>query len=580
MHNEQIASSFDELADLYELDGAIVHRVVAYRNAANSIRNSGRSVEELANSGGLEQLAGVGKTIADKVRTLLETGTIPSADKLKAKYPPGLIEVTHLPGIGPKRARKLHEELGIDSLESLRQAVESETLRGVSGFGKKAEENIALALEQQPQRKERGKTLLPRVLEVAQELVDGLRQNPATERAEIAGSARRLTETSKDIDLVASSTDATSVSEAFCQLDAVASVESCGESGARVTTNGGLSVDLRIVHPMSFGNLLLHLTGSGRHNEALRTDAVRHGFHLSEYGLTDPDGLTHAATDEADIYRMLGLDYIEPELRENRGELQAARDHRLPQLVRLSDIRADLHMHTLASDGRNSIQAMANAAVSRGYSYIAVTDHSASHGFGNDVQPDQLRRQIEAVRELDAALEDITVLCGSEVNILSDGSLDYDDDLLSELDWVIASLHSAFRMPEGQMTARLISAVEHPLVDAIGHPTGRLINRRNPYALDIEAVIDACAANGTLIEINANPNRRDLDEVYARLAAQRGVGLLINSDAHGADTLQNIYYGLATARRAWLTAADIANTRTLPEFLRLCKHSKNRASAR
>jgi DNA polymerase (family 10) len=334
---------------------------------------------------------------------------------------------------------------------------------------------------------------------------------------------------------------------------------------------------LRIALPQQHGNLLQHFTGSYRHNTALRTDAVRNGLHVSEYGvLRDATGNTHTCATEQEVYELLGLAYIEPELREDSGELQAAAGDGsgLPQLITEQDIRGDLHCHTVASDGRASIEEMALAARERGYEYLAITDHSATHGFGNDVSPAQLRVQIERIREANAGLDGIELLAGSEVNILPDGSLDYEDELLAQLDWVIASAHTAFGMSEQTMTERLIVAIEHPLVDAIGHPTGRKIEQREPYALDLQAVFAAAARTGTLLEINANPDRRDLSDVNARAAVQAGVSIVINSDAHRTDTLANMRWGVATARRAWLTKDAVANTRPWPQLTRLRKRGR------
>jgi DNA polymerase (family X) len=567
MRNSEIADAFEELGDLYELDGAVVYRVLAYRNAAKAIRESAASVAELARAGRAEELPGIGKTLAEKINMLLQTGSIPAADKLKAKFPAGLVEVTRVPGLGPKRARKLYDELGVTSLEDLRRAAESHQLRDVAGFGPKAEENVLVALAAGADGRPKPRTLLSKALEIAEALALALREHPASDRVEIAGSARRMTETCKDLDLVATATDAEALAAAFCDLPLIDEVHSSGTAGVKATTNNGMSVDLRIVPPENFGNLLQHFTGSNKHNEALRTEAVRRGLHVSEYGVTDDaTDTTHACATEQEVYELLGMQYIEPELRENRGELEAAREGRLPELVRVEDIRGELHCHTTISDGRNSLEQMAQAAIERGYEYLAVTDHSASHGFGNDVQPDQLRRQIERIRGLNERLDGLTLLAGSEVNVLTDGSLDYTDDLLEELDWIVASLHSSFRMKESEMTARMVHAMEHPLVDAIGHPTGRLIGRREPYALDIEKVVEAALRSGTLLEINANPNRRDLDETHARLAAEAGVKLVIDSDAHGTETLANIRYGVATARRARITAEQVANTRPWPEL--------------
>jgi DNA polymerase (family 10) len=579
MRNAEIALHFDELGDLYELDGAIVHRVVAYRTAAASIRNSPVSVEQLVREGRATELPGVGKTLAEKLETLLDTGSIPSAEKLKKKFPPGLIEITWLPGLGPKRARRLFDELGVDSLDKLKAAAENEQIRGLKGFGPRAEENILHALAAGiDEGGARPRVLLPKVLEVADALVSALRENPAAERVEIAGSARRWTETCKDIDIVATANNARALADSFCSLPLIAEASSPGEAGAHGVTHNGLKIDLRIVEPQNFGNLFQHLTGSGRHNEALRTDAVKRGFHVSEYGVIDDStGITHACATEEEVYGLLGMQYIEPELRENRGEIEAAREGRLPQLVTVDDIRGDLHCHTVASDGRNTIEEMAIAARDRGYEYIAITDHSATHGFGNDVSPDELRRQIERVHELDAEIEGIRILAGSEVNVMPDGSLDYEDDLLEQLDWIVGSLHSSFRMPEDEMTARMIRAMEHPLVDAIGHPTGRLIDRRGAYEIDVEAVAAAAARTGTFLEINGNPNRRDLNEVNARTAVELGATLVIDSDGHGRDTLRNIRYGVATARRAWLEPDSVANTRSWEELDALRKRGARSA---
>jgi DNA polymerase (family 10) len=385
----------------------------------------------------------------------------------------------------------------------------------------------------------------------------------------------------KDIDLIATTTAPEELSGLLAGLEQIEGVSSAGPAGARARTHSGTSVDLRIAAPEQYGNLLQHFTGSGRHNAALREDAVRRGLHVSEYGvLDDSDGATRTCMTEQEVYELLGLAWIAPELRENRGELEAAAGPTpgLPQLIELQDIRGDLHSHTIASDGRNTISEMALAARERGYEYLAITDHSASHGFGNHVSPEELRRQIERVREANAAIEGIELLAGSEVNILPDGSLDYEDELLAQLDWIVASVHTSFGMGEAAMSERMIAAIEHPLVDAIGHPTGRLIERREPYAVDLEAVFAAAARTGTLLEINANPDRRDLSDAHARAAVQAGVRIVIDSDAHRVDTLANMRWGVATARRAWLTRENVANTRPWNELRLLRKRVAGRRS--
>jgi DNA polymerase (family X) len=573
MRNAEIAEAFEELASLYELDGAVVYRVVAYRNAAKAIREAGVSVEEMARQGRVEELSGVGKTIAEKIDALLETGSIPSADKLKAKIPAGLVEVTRIPGLGPKRARLLYDHLGITSLDDLRQAAEDGTLKDVPGFGSKAEENVMEALAAGADGRPKPRVLLSRALSVGEELVDALREHPAALRVELAGSARRLADTVKDLDIVAASSDPAGLSAAFCRLPPVDTVGSSGEAGAKVVTHSGLAVDLRIVPEEAFGNLLQHFTGSGRHNEALRTEAVRRGLHVSEYGISDDaSGESQAFKTEEEVYGRLGMAYIPPELRENRGELEAARKGELPKLIELDDLRGDLHMHTTLSDGRNTLEEMVAQASELGYEYIAITDHSASHGFGDDVQPDALRRRMEEIRALE--VPGLRVLTGTETNVLPDGTLDYDDELLAELDWVVASLHTSFRLPEKEQTERMLRAMEHPLVDVIGHPTGRLLESREPYPLDVDRVIAKAVETGTFLEINSNPDRRDLNDVYARAAAQEGVTLMIESDSHGTETLANIRYGVATARRAWLTAEQVGNTRPWDELRRMRKRGE------
>jgi DNA polymerase (family 10) len=581
MRNAEIALHFDELADLYELDGAIVHRVLAYRNAAKAIRDAPASVEEMTRAGTVTELRGIGKTIEEKLNALLDTGEIPSAAKLKAKYPPGLVEVTRIPGFGPKKARKLFDQLGVASLDDLRKAAEDEQLRDVPGFGPKAEETVLLALDAGVDLRPKPRLLLSKATDIAESLAEALREHPAAERVEVAGSARRRVEACRDLDLVAASEKPEALAQAFCKLPLIGEVQSSAAAGVRAVTHNGLSIDLRIVTPSAFGNLLQHLTGSKRHNESLRTDAVKRGLHVSEYGIADDStGTTHACATEEEVYELLGMQWIPPELREDRGELQAARANTLPELIRAEDLRGELHCHTVASDGRNTIEEMAEAARERGYEYIAFTDHSASHGFGNDVPPDELRRQIERIHAADERIEGIRLLAGSEVNIHPDGSLDYEDELLAQLDWVVGSLHSAFRTPEKEQTERMIRAIEHPLLDAVGHPTGRLIERREPYPIDIDAVAEAAARTGTFLEINGNPDRRDLNEINARRAVDLGATLVIDSDAHGRETLRNIEYGVFTARRAWLTAADVANTRTWAELESRPKRARRGAPAR
>jgi DNA polymerase (family 10) len=562
--NTEIATALDELGDLYELDGAVIHRIVAYRNAAKAVRDSTVSVVALAREGRATELPGIGRTIQEKVLALAQDGVIPAAVKLRAKFPPGLLEMTRLPGLGPKRARRLFEELGIDSLAALATAAEEQRIRSLKGFGPKAEESILAAVKVAGAGERRRRVVLDRALAVGERLVEALREHPASEHVELAGSARRWADSVKDLDVIATATDPAALAAAASQLDLVETSQVPSDAGVRLRTHTGLQVDVRIVAPDQFGNLLQHLTGSKEHNMALRDAAVRKGLHVSEYGvLDDATGETQRCATEQEVYRLLGLDYIEPELRENRGELEAAALGELPELIERENLRGDLHCHTTASDGTATVEEMAAAARDAGYEYLAITDHSASFGFGDDLSPDRLRAHIEHIRSV--SIEGIELLAGSEVNILPDGGLDYSDDILGELDWVVASVHSSFRMRSAEMTERIVRAIEHPLVDAIGHLSGRKIERRRPYEFDAERVIEAAARTGTMLEINASPDRRDLNEVHARAAAAAGVPIIINCDAHRVGGFSVARYGVATARRAWLTAEDVANTRPWSE---------------
>jgi DNA polymerase (family 10) len=563
--NTEIAAALDELGDLYELDGAQIHRIVAYRNGAKAVREASTQVAKLALEGHATDLPGIGATLQEKIVALTETGQIPALEKLRARFPPGLVEMTRLPGLGPKRARRLYEELGIDSLSSLEAAARSKRISALSGFGAKAEEALLQAIANYTQSGPAERVVLHRALEIGEELLAAIRELPVTIRAEFAGSARRMTESVKDLDIVATATDPGVLAHAVPSLPQVERASTPGSNAVRIRTHSGISVDVRIVEPDQFGNVLQHLTGSKEHNVALRDFSVRRGLHISEYGVLDDNTeITHRCAEESEVYALLGMDYIEPELRENRGELEAALNGTLPELVTTADLKGDLHCHTTASDGTASIEEMALAARDAGYEYLAITDHSASMGFGADVSPEELKVQIDRVRSTE--IPGLKLLVGSEVNILPDGSVDYEDDLLEQLDWVVASVHTSFRMPAAEMTARIVRAIEHPFVDCIGHLSGRKIEQRPPYDFDFDAILDAAKRTNTLLEINSNPDRRDINELHARVAAAAGIPILINCDAHRTGGFSVARYGVATARRAWLTPSQIANTRGWEEL--------------
>jgi DNA polymerase (family X) len=576
MRNAEIAAALRELGVLYELDGADRFRVQAYREAARTVAESPVSIEQLAEEGRLTELPHVGRTLAEKIKTLIETGSIPSADKLKAKFPATLVEVTRVPGLGPKTARRIYDELGVENLVQLKEAAEQGLIAGIRGLGPKTEENILASLEGVTEDGIGERLLLSQVLPIGDEICGDLKQLGVANRIEIAGSARRWTETCKDLDLIATTDDPAGLVEALATHGLSAETRRGGDVAASVLTHAGLKVDLRIGTEENFGDLLQHFTGSAAHNVQLRERALGRGLSVSEHGVAEVEGKkVHRFADEAGVYELLGLPYIAPELREGRGEIEAGDTGELPELITVDDIRGDLHCHTTLSDGRNSLEEMADAARKRGYAYLAVTEHSASHGFGNDVSARQLARRIEEVRTWnESAPHGFRLLAGSEVNIGLDGSLDYPDTLLAELDWVVASVHTSFAIGEKAMSDRVIAAMEHPLVDCIGHLTGRLLQRREPYGVQIERIVDAAVRTGTMMEINGNPNRRDLNEHHAKLAAEAGVRIVCDTDAHGTETLANIRYSVATARRAWLSADQVANTRPWRSFGPLRKRAR------
>jgi DNA polymerase (family 10) len=565
-NNAEIAAAFEELGDLYELDGAVSYRVIAYRTAAKAVRDASVSIMALTREGKVTTVPGIGKTLEEKLAAL----------KLRAKFPSGLISIMHLPGFGAKRAKLLYDQLGVDSLEALREKAEAGEIRKIRGLGARVEENLLRVLaEHEDGGGPAPRILLSRALPVAEQIAGALRDHPAADRVEIAGSLRRMGDTAKDIDIIATASDPAALISTLSELPLVESVAASGDAGARVVTHSGMKVDLRVVAPDQFGNVLQHFTGAKAHNVQLREAAVRRGLHVSEYGILDDEtGETLRCATEDEVYERLGYTSIPPELREGRGELEAAAKGKLPKLIELSDLRGDLHCHTTLSDGRQTLDQMAETALARGWEYLAVTDHSASHGFGDHVTPEALEARIDEVAALNERLDGITILAGTESNILPDGSLDYPDELLGRLDWVIGSIHTSFGMEEAAMTERMIAAVEHPWLDAIGHPTGRKIETRPPYAIDMTQVIAAAASSGTMIEINAAPDRRDMNEFHARAAAEAGVLVLIDSDAHSAKNFDLLRFGIATARRAWLTPQQVANTRSWAEFAPLRKRAK------
>ncbi|MDQ3891135.1 MAG: DNA polymerase/3'-5' exonuclease PolX [Actinomycetota bacterium] len=560
--NAELAEQFDLLADLLELDGADAFRLSAYRRASARIRESAAPVARLALEGKATQIPGIGGTIAGKIVEFVETGDLRALARLRERVPTGLVEVMRVPGLGPKTAKRLWEELGVRSLDDLRVAAAEQRLRGLAGLGPKTEEKVLLALARPPRSQAAtGRVLLGRVLGVVQSALADLRAHPACVQASEAGSVRRRAETVRDVDVIATASDPAALTSHFAALPWVAEAVAVGETKATVVSYEGFRFDLRVVPPESYGNLLQHFTGSADHNVALREDAVRRGFSVSEYGVEEAEtGELFRAASEEEFYELLGYEWIPPELREDRGELAAARAGRLPPLLERGDIVGDLHVHTDWSDGHATLEQMVLAARAQGHRYVAICDHAKRLRNG------RLERQAEEIAGLNESLGEIEILSGVEVDIRADGTLDLDDETLAARDWVMASVHGGFDQPRERLTARIVSALENPHVDCIGHPTGRKLNRRPPYELDFEVVFARAAETGTFLEVNSQPDRLDLRDAHARAAVEAGVRLVVSTDAHRLHELAFLELGVFQARRGWVRKEHVVNTRPWREM--------------
>ena len=577
MRNSEIADIFDLLGSLSELDGAVVYKVIAYRKAAERFRSAPESIERMAAEGRLTELADIGGTIAAKVDELLATGTMAALEKLRAVYPDGLVEMMRVPGVGPKTAKRLHTELGIDSTEALKAACEAGYVRELKGLGEKKEAGILEAL-QAGGGPRKHVILLDHALERAEALVAMLRAEPGCVAAEIAGSLRRRKETIGDVDLVAASDDPAPLLQRFAEHPGVQDITALGDAKASVVLHDGMQVDLRVINPAQWGSLLQHFTGSKAHNVALRERARSQGLSLSEHGFAPIAGgdAVPCATEE-EVYGQLGLQWIPPELRENQGEIEVAAAGTLPILVTLAELQGDVHAHTDASDGHATPREMAEAAIARGLSYLTITDHSKAVGMGIGLDADKTVANMKLVQKAAKPLlsKGFYLLTGIEVDIMPGGLLDLPDEVLAELDWVVASAHGRRGQDRDALTASMIAAAEHPSVDVIAHPTGRLLDGREPYDLDVEALIEACARTGTFLEVNANPKRLDLRPEHVRAAIAAGVKICISSDAHHPGGIGVLRYGVDCARRGWATADDIANTRSWPDLQALRKPTRH-----
>lgn len=564
--NARIAERLQLIGDLLEMEGAVRHRVLAYRRAAARIRATPESVARMAMEGRATDLPDIGATLQAKIRELCETGDIAALATLRARIPEGVAAIARLDGIGPKRAMAVWGELGVADLDELAAAVADGRLAGVPGFGPATQARIA---EQLLRRAERGdepaRVPLGTALPVAEEVAGALRAAVPGAAVEVAGSLRRGRESVHDIDLVGTADRPADLLDALAALPVVESVLSRGDARAAIATHSGVRLELAVGPRASFGNLLQHATGSAAHNVRLRELAVRRGLSVSEHGISGPEGTaTHA--DEDAVYAALGLHPIPPELREDAGEIDAALAGPLPALVRREDLRGELHAHTTWSDGTQSVEAMVEAARARGYRYLAISDHSQSLAMAGGLDRDRVRRQWEEIAEVGARHEDITVLRATEVDILADGRLDFDDELLAGFDWVTASMHSGLAQDAARITARVEAAVASPFVDTIGHPTGRMLGRRDAAPVDIDRLAAAAAATGTFLEVNGQPRRLDLDSAMARRALAAGARITLGADAHSGEALDLVRFAVLVARRAGARPEDVGNAWEWPEL--------------
>ncbi|GBD10026.1 DNA polymerase/3'-5' exonuclease PolX [Candidatus Thermoflexus japonica] len=576
--NQEIAQIFENIADMLEIQGEIPYKVMAYRRAAENIAALGRDIYDLWQEGALRTIPGVGEAIEEKIDQLLRTGRLELYERLKSEIPQSLLEMRQIPDMGPKRIRAVWEKLGITTVEELEEAARAGKLRSLPGFGARLESKILAGIEAVKRRKIAGRVPLGVAWPLAQEILSALQEVPGVQRLAPAGSFRRMKDTIGDLDFLVAAEDPEAVMERFTTLPIVETVLLRGSTKSSVRLRTGLQADLRVIEAARWGTALQYFTGSQQHNIQLREHALKRGYSLSEYALTRVETETEilCATEE-EVYARLGLAYIPPELREGRGEIEAALEGRLPRLIEIEDLQGDLQVHSTWSDGQASIREMARAAKAKGYRYMLLTDHSQSLGVAKGLTPERLweqRREIEAVN---AELGDgFRVLHGAEVEIRADGSLDYPDEVLAALDLVVASVHTGLRQEREKVTARFLAAIRHPHVHIIAHPTGRLLGEREGADADWEAVLRAAAETGTLLEINANPARLDLPDVLARRALELGCKLVISTDAHSPGEFDLIHFGVAVARRAWATREDIANTWPLERLLAWAKEKPRR----
>ena len=565
MKNQFVADTLYLIADLLDLKGEMFFKTRAYRIAAQTIESLDEDIETIVRQGTLESIAGIGEALAKKITELVQTGKLEYLERLKKEVPTGLIDLLSIPGLGPKKVAAMYKKLGITTIEDLRNAASNGKLRTLAGFGEITERNILRGI--QLLEKTSGRVLLNVAYEDGTRYLDYLKKSKQIEKIDIAGSLRRMRETIGDLDILASSKDPEAVMEHFVKYPEVAEILAKGATKSSVLLNDHLQVDLRVVEEKSYGAALQYFTGSKDHNVALRGFAIKKGYKLNEYGLFDKNTEKYiAGKTEADIYKKIGMQYIEPELRENRGEFEAAKNNTLPTLVKYDEIKGDFHVHSLWSDGSDSIETIAAAATQRGYEFIGITDHSQSLKIANGLTEERVQKKILEIKKVEKKFPNLQILCGTECDIKTDGTLDYNRKILQQFDFVYIAIHTAFKMDKATMTKRIITGMDNEQVNFLAHPTGRLIGKRDPYEVDIDQIIDAARQTDTRLEINSFPDRLDLDDVHLKQAKEHNIRFVLGTDSHSINHLDFMRFGIATARRGWLEKQDILNTSSVREI--------------
>ncbi|ALP53894.1 DNA polymerase III [Candidatus Tenderia electrophaga] len=569
IHNNEIASALERLADLLDIEDANPFRVRAYRNAARTVGGYSRSMADMVEHGeDLSKLPEIGKDLADKIKTMVETGKLPVLNEAESRTPPALSDLMKIEGLGPKRVKILYQHLDIHSLEDLKRAANKGKIRELEGFGKKTEAMIKQRVERYSGAEKRTKLLVAQ--EVASALIKYLKRSQGVKQITVAGSYRRRKETVGDLDILVSAKKGSTVMTRFVNYEEIIEVISQGKTRSTVRLQSGLQVDVRVVPQVSYGAALHYFTGAKAHNIAVRKLGVKQGYKINEYGVFEDDKRIAGKT-EAEVYQAVGLPYIEPELRENRGEIEAARKGKLPQLITQDELCGDLHAHTKASDGHHSLRQMAEAAAQLGYQYLAITEHSHRVTVANGLDKTRVLKHIKEIDKLNAQLDDIQLLKSIEVDIMEDGSLDLPDDVLAQLDLTVCSVHYKFNLSRTQQTERILKAMDNPHFNILGHPSGRLINEREPYDVDLERLMQGAKERGCFVELNAHPDRLDLTDDACLLAKEIGLKVAISTDAHSTNDLDFMHFGIGQARRGWLTADDVINTRPLNQLKRLLR---------